>query len=192
MRNKRLGAIFMFAAIAIIGFFVHSAIDYHKVEEATEISVQGREARRDLSAFGAPVSRWYREWNHRTRIVKRALSWLGTPYRYGGETRLGVDCSGFVHAVIDSSYPGWLVVPRASADFASFGEKVESAPLPGDILLFGDRLLVSHVAISLGGTRFIHAESEVSKKVIVSDVKEAYWAERFLEARRFLLEGVSR
>lgn len=115
------------------------------------------------------------------RLVVSSGEWLGTPYRWGGTTRGGVDCSGFVVAVFRSA---GIVLPRTSQQQATEGRGVPvSAVVPGDLLFFntsGDG--VSHVGIALGEERFVHASS--SRGVIVSSLREPYYRERFLFARR--------
>ncbi|MDX1394134.1 MAG: C40 family peptidase [Gemmatimonadota bacterium] len=94
-------------------------------------------------------------------IVATAREWLGVPYLWGGRTELGADCSGFVQAVYATVC---LSLPRDSRDQAAAGEEPprsgDRPREPGDLLFFapeGDG--ITHVAISLGGSRIIHAAS---------------------------------
>lgn len=118
------------------------------------------------------------------RIVTEALGWRGSPYRYGGRSRSGVDCSGFVNAVLMAAgVPGEL--PRKSSGFAAFGVPVDGALEPGDILLFGTAKGVDHVGIALSPESFIHAMSEGRRTgVVISSLDDGTWQSRFLGARR--------
>jgi probable lipoprotein NlpC len=122
----------------------------------------------------------------RMKVVAQALSWRGAPYRFGGHTRKGVDCSGFVHEVlVAAGVPGPL--PRKSSSFQGFGEEVGGGVEPGDILLFAGSGSVDHVGIALSDEAFIHAASEGPRTgVIVSSLEEETWKSRFVAARRIV------
>ena len=86
------------------------------------------------------------------------MSLLGTPYRWGGESTEGFDCSGLVGYVYRSVLG--MELPRVSRQMATTGEAVErSALVPGDLVFFGKRGRVSHVGIYVGEGRFLHAPS---------------------------------
>lgn len=117
-------------------------------------------------------------------LIVHALSWLGTPYRLGGMSRTGVDCSGFVNQVLAATFPDIGVIPRRSEDFFSFGVVVTGI-LPGDILLFAQDSSVYHVGIALSDTTFIHAASEGTRTgVIVSSIGEGRWKNHLFGIRR--------
>jgi hypothetical protein len=117
-------------------------------------------------------------------LVAEALTWLGTPYRYGGRSAEGVDCSGFVRAVLSAIGLG-DGVPDRSENFASYGEKAEGEIEPGDILLFAHEKHIDHVGIALSEDSFIHAASSGPRTgVIVSSLSEHYWKSSFVGARR--------
>lgn len=93
-------------------------------------------------------------------LVATAAEWMAAPYLWGGVTPAGVDCSGLAQAVCRAHGVG---LPRDSDLQAEVGERLEagddfSALTPGDLLFFAEEPnRVSHVAISLGGSRIIHA-----------------------------------
>lgn len=118
------------------------------------------------------------------RVVASALAWLGVPYRYGGDSRAGVDCSGFVCAVLETAEPGKTYPDRSSA-FADFGEAARGDIRPGDILLFGADTKIDHVGIALSDDSFIHAASRGPRTgVIISRLDESSWREDLVAARR--------
>lgn len=91
-----------------------------------------------------------------TEIAMRAMSLLGTPYRWGGATPSGFDCSGLVRYVHEQI---GIFTPRTAAEQFAAAREVSLRNLaPGDLLFFKIRgSTVSHVAIYTGEGRFIHA-----------------------------------
>lgn len=119
----------------------------------------------------------------RRTVVREAAEWLGTPYRYAGSSRAGVDCSGLVQNVfgtIDRK------LPRNSAEQAGRGESISlSEALAGDLVFFNTSGSgVSHVGILLNREEFIHAST--SAGVMISRLDEAYYSRRLLFVRRLL------
>ncbi|KAA3606254.1 MAG: NlpC/P60 family protein [Calditrichaeota bacterium] len=112
-------------------------------------------------------------------------TWLGTPYHWGGTTKEGVDCSGFVLKVFHNSANQKL--PRVSRDMYKVGKAV-----PRDKLKFGDLVFfqgfsnkrVSHVGIFLGEEKFAHASSTYG--VIYSHLYQSYYKKRYIGAKRVL------
>ncbi|MFV0238003.1 MAG: C40 family peptidase [Flavobacteriales bacterium] len=120
------------------------------------------------------------------RILSTAKTYLGTPYRYGGVSRRGIDCSAFVQK---SFGPHDVLLPRVSRDQAKKGRYVSKSELEkGDLVFFATKGggIVSHVGIVVNpdgsNSSFIHASS--SKGVTVSKLNNSYWSKRYLQARR--------
>ncbi|MCE2504218.1 MAG: C40 family peptidase [Chlorobi bacterium] len=117
------------------------------------------------------------------KILIVAEDWLGTPYLYGGISKKGTDCSGFVYNVFAVAD---VQLPRTSRDQSTVGAMINDERIqPGDLVFFnttGDG--VSHVGIAIGNDKFIHAST--SKGVIISSLEEEYYRKRFLFARRLL------
>ncbi len=105
--------------------------------------------------------------------------WIGTPYRGGGQTKQGVDCSGFVSIVYKEVYG--ITLPRRSQDMeqACKTSKDKAGLREGDLVFFNNKQggTTNHVGIFIDKDRFIHASS--SKGVTISRFDEKYWQERF-------------
>ncbi|PLY01062.1 MAG: hypothetical protein C0623_05815 [Desulfuromonas sp.] len=116
-------------------------------------------------------------------IVAISQRLLGSPYRYGGTTPAGFDCSGLVHYVYRQV---GINVPRSSRRLYQKARKVSLKNLqPGDLLFFKvSRNKVSHVAIYSGKGRFIHAPSS-GKQVSAGRLDNPYWDKRLIGAGRF-------
>ncbi|HMB89371.1 MAG TPA: NlpC/P60 family protein, partial [Rhodothermales bacterium] len=120
-----------------------------------------------------------------TRALLRAAEriWRGTPYRYGGTTRDGIDCSAFVQVVYGDVFG--IDLPRATAQQVHEGEMINHRDLrPGDLVFFKTRPRTRHVGIYLGEGEFAHAST--SQGVMISHLSESYWRTRFWTSRRIL------
>lgn len=121
----------------------------------------------------------------RSDIVVRALTLINTPYRYGGSTPEGFDCSGLVRYVYYAV--GAQQLPRRSEDIGKTGAPIGRSQLePGDLVFFNTLARAySHVAIYIGDGRFLHAPAR-GGKVRIEALDDRYWAARFDGARRVL------
>lgn len=119
----------------------------------------------------------------RRQVVREAAEWLGTPYRYAGSSRAGVDCSGLVQNVFGSVD---RKLPRNSAEQAGRGEGINlSEAMAGDLVFFNTSGAgVSHVGILINQEEFIHAST--SSGVMISRLDETYYRTRLLFVRRVL------
>ena len=117
-------------------------------------------------------------------ILQRALTLLGTPYRWGGASPdKGFDCSGLVSYVFRNAMG--IDLPRVSRDQATSGEMVASKSdlAEGDLVFFGRQGRIDHVGIYVGEGRFVHAPS-TGKDVMVSSLEKGYWSGKYMQARR--------
>ena len=122
-------------------------------------------------------------------LLNEAETYLGVPYRYGGMTRKGIDCSAFVLSVFGAT--AGMNLPRVAASQAQQGEKVEKSDLQkGDLVFFSQgKGRISHVGIvesvtAQGEINFIHAST--SKGVSIASLSNSYWGPRFRFAKRVL------
>ncbi|MFB6324999.1 endopeptidase [Pantoea deleyi] len=110
-------------------------------------------------------------------------NWHGTPYRYGGMSRRGVDCSGFVYLTFRDRFA--LQLPRTTSAQSDIGTRISKDELlPGDLVFFktgrGENGL--HVGIYDSDNAFIHAST--SQGVTRSSLDNVYWRKVFWQARR--------
>jgi len=115
-----------------------------------------------------------------SNLTRNAMKFLGVPYVFGGTSAYGFDCSGYVQHVFAMI---GLHLPRTADAQFDAGKSFKGQPRPGDLVFFHTYDVgVSHVGISLGGDRFVHASS--SHGVTVSSLHDSYWAARYLGAKR--------
>ncbi len=120
-------------------------------------------------------------------VLIYALSQLGVTYRYGGGNTQGFDCSGFVRHVFSRAAD--MALPHNSRAMSHYGSEVPLSRLqPGDLVFFRiQRHKISHVGIYIGNQHFIHAASSRSGDVMISDLRDHYWATRLASARHLPL-----
>lgn len=123
--------------------------------------------------------------NLRENVLEVAASYLGTPYRRGGSSPSGFDCSGYVSYVMAKH---GIVLPRTTASMFKAVDKIESHELtPGDLVFFTTyKAGPSHVGIYVGDNTFIHAPS--SGRTVDYDRLDdgGYWQNRFIGAASVL------
>ncbi len=119
-------------------------------------------------------------------VLMRAISLVGTPYRYGGNTpEGGFDCSGLVNYVYRDMLD--LRLPRTSRELAAMqGPRIAPDRLAsGDLVFFGSGGTVSHVGIYVGEGRFVHAPSS-GGTVRLDRLDGSWWRDHYSGARRLL------
>jgi cell wall-associated NlpC family hydrolase len=107
--------------------------------------------------------------------------WYGTPYRLGGTTKKGVDCSAFTQFLFTSVYG--LSIPRTAREQYNLTSRISRTQLKeGDLIFFNTRGGISHVGVYLQNNKFVHAST--SGGVMISDVFDEYWARKFVGVGR--------
>lgn len=110
-------------------------------------------------------------------------SWWGTPYRLGGSTQNGIDCSAFVQTLMLGVFA--LQLPRTAREQKESTTWIPLSDLrEGDLVFFNTRGGVSHVGVYLRNNKFVHAST--SGGVMISDLNETYWSRKLLGAGRVL------
>ncbi len=170
----------------IVLFFLHSCTYLRETPSYREAELQERRAARARSAapetadFYAEFSRilgYSLNGDENPELLREVAGWLGTPYRFGGTTKAGADCSGFAKAVYLKVYG--INLERVTVNMAQTSRRIGKRNLrEGDLVFFrinGRR--ISHVGIYLSNNKFIHAST--SRGVIVSDLDENYYSRNF-------------
>ncbi|MDE3057730.1 MAG: C40 family peptidase [Bacteroidota bacterium] len=118
------------------------------------------------------------------KMMDVILSYLGTPYKYGGETKDGIDCSAFTSQVYSQSVN--VALPRSTD-----AQVAEGTPVLYENLKFGDLLFFnttgrnpSHVGIYVGDGLFAHASEAFG--VTISSLESLYYKKHYTEARRIV------
>lgn len=124
------------------------------------------------------------------RVIASARSYIGTPYKYGGMTRSGMDCSGLlINAFNDIK----VNLPRSSADQSKVGKEVDMKDLkPGDLVFFATgkkKRKITHVGMvtevhDRDNVKFIHASSKVG--VVEVNIYSDYYQKNYRGARRVI------
>lgn len=117
-------------------------------------------------------------------LVSEARKWIGTPYVYGGHSRKGTDCSGFLMEVFREC--AGISLPRSSRDQQAYCHPIDREYLAvGDLIFFSSRRSggrVSHVGMYIGNGRMIHASS--SRGVVEDNLSSQYFVTYYHGAGR--------
>lgn len=175
-----------------------ASIDMHKMEQDKQQLINSFLAEKAASLANAKNSVKNSEiakaiMHNKTidNILTEAQTYLGTPYRYGGMTRNGIDCSAFVLSVFGAA--AGLSLPRVAASQSQEGERVEKENLQkGDLIFFSHGRRISHVGIvesvdENGEVKFIHAAT--SKGVMISSLNDSYWGPKYRFGKRIINEN---
>ncbi|MDE5930190.1 MAG: C40 family peptidase [Muribaculaceae bacterium] len=123
------------------------------------------------------------------KIVSHARKWIGTPYKYGGESRKGTDCSGMTMSIFKDV--AGVAIPRNSARQFEYCVSIGRNDLqPGDLVFFSSKAgsgAVSHVGIYVGDRKMIHASA--SRGVMESCLDDRYWLTHYYGSGR--VDGVT-
>lgn len=124
---------------------------------------------------------------NRPELLLLFEQWRGTPYRYGGHTERGIDCSGFVNVLLGRVYA--TAIPGGSASIYNQTQRISREELQeGDLVFFKIRKnRVSHVGMYLSNGKFMHAT--VHGGVMISDLSEAYYRRYYFGAGRIAQQG---
>ncbi|MEH6579983.1 MAG: NlpC/P60 family protein [Amphritea sp.] len=117
----------------------------------------------------------------RDQLLQHYKEWQGVPYKLGGNSKQGIDCSGFTQTVFNTRFG--MSIPSSTELQSSIGDAVpKRLLLPGDLVFFKTEVKVRHVGVYLGNNEFLHAST--SRGVMVSKLDNIYWNSRYWKAKR--------
>ena len=126
------------------------------------------------------IGRWSSP-DERNLFIRVVKTFLGVPYRYGGSTLRGIDCSAFVkrvYEIVDIS------LPRTAREQSQVGKWVKKDELEdGDLVFFRTRRVNDHVGIYIGGNQFVHLSSR-NREAKIDNLDEPYFQKRFIRGVR--------
>ena len=119
----------------------------------------------------------------RQALLEQHQRWAGTPYRIGGTTDRGIDCSALVRNVFRDTFD--VELPRSTQDQVHEGRPIDRQELQaGDLVFFRPPGRYNHVGIYVGNGYFLHAST--SKGVIISSLDNSYWQRYYWQSRHAL------
>jgi lipoprotein Spr/probable lipoprotein NlpC len=115
------------------------------------------------------------------QLMQLYSEWKGTPYRFGGMSKRGIDCSGFVALGFQDKFG--ITLPRTTDEQRGIGQSVSKSQLrEGDLVFFKTGWSTRHVGIYIGNHQFLHAST--SQGVMISSLNNSYWKQKYWLARR--------
>ncbi|MGC9977220.1 MAG: NlpC/P60 family protein [Syntrophales bacterium] len=120
--------------------------------------------------------------SERSLFIRVAKGFLGAPYRLGGSSVRGLDCSAFVKKIYEFFD---VSLPRTAREQAHVGQRVSRDELKeGDLVFFNTRRAYGHVGIYIGNNEFVHASAGRERRVRIDTLDKPYYDKRFVKAVR--------
>lgn len=119
-----------------------------------------------------------------TKLYQFVYDWIGTPYRLGGKTKNGIDCSKFAYELYEKVFN--TSIGHNSRNIYTQVNPISKENLkPGDLVFFKIRSRnITHVGVYIGDRKFAHAST--SRGVMISNLDEAYWKRYYFNGGRML------
>lgn len=123
------------------------------------------------------------------KLFQFVYDWIGTPYHLGGDTKKGIDCSGFAYQLYNKVFN--TVIGNNSRNIFSMVNPVGKEELKeGDLVFFKiHSRSITHVGVYIGDGKFAHASS--SKGVMISNLADPYWTRYYYNGGRLLSDAIS-
>jgi cell wall-associated NlpC family hydrolase len=151
-------------------------------DDETDELGDGDETAEPEPAVFAPLGKWSNP-DERGILVRVAKAFLGVPYKLGGSTLKGIDCSALVKKIYEVFN---VQLPRTAREQFTAGKRVEREQLEeGDLVFFRRAGNRAHVGIYVGGDQFVHASS-YSREVRLDHLNAPYYSQRFLRGIRVM------
>ena len=118
------------------------------------------------------------------QLLSQLTEWKGVPHQYGGLSKQGIDCSGFLHLIFAQEFG--IEIPRTTQYQMQKGVVIGLDELiPGDLLFFITGFDQRHAGVYMGDNQFMHTSS--SRGVMISKLSNPYWSDAYWHARRLAL-----
>lgn len=115
------------------------------------------------------------------KLITQHREWHGTPYRYGGMSKRGIDCSGFVYLTYRNKFG--IELPRSTEQQSEAGTEISQRQLSaGDLVFFRTGFSKQHVGIYMSNRKFLHVST--SRGVMISSMDNVYWRDKYWKAQR--------
>jgi cell wall-associated NlpC family hydrolase len=156
--------------------------ELEELGDAEEIK-ENQQVQNEIKTISEPLGKW-RDTEERNLFVRVVKNFLGAPYRLGGSTLKGLDCSAFVKKIFEIFN---VQLPRTAREQSRIGKKIGREDLEeGDLIFFKTRQANNaHVGIYIGNNEFVHA-SYRSKEVRVDSLDTPYFNQRFINGVRII------
>ncbi|MBN1665302.1 MAG: LysM peptidoglycan-binding domain-containing protein [Deltaproteobacteria bacterium] len=146
--------------------------------EEGDSGLSAEKAEEIKNASSKPLGTWSRD--EQKLFVRVAVGFMGTPYKFGGQSVRGLDCSAFVKKIYEFFE---VQLPRTAREQAHVGMSVPRDELQeGDLVFFNTKRAFGHVGIYIGGNKFVHASFK--QKQVRVDQLMGYYDRRFAKAVR--------
>lgn len=176
-RSKYIFAIVLLSAAIFVMPSCHSSkgSTAQRVNNQTNEQPSKKPQKPDTPAASSKVAR---------QLVETARRWIGTPYVYGGHSRKGTDCSGFLMEIFSECVG--VKLPRSAREQKEYCHPIDREYLAvGDLVFFSSKRSggrISHVGMYIGNGRMIHASS--SRGVVEDDLSMQYFVTHYRGAGR--------
>jgi peptidoglycan endopeptidase LytE len=152
-------------------------------ESRDEVEIAGitqTEVEKGETTASNPLGKWNNP-EERSLLVRVVKTFLGVPYKLGGSTLKGIDCSAFVRKIYEIFN---IELPRTTREQFSIGKKIGKEQLEeGDLVFFRRHGNSSHVGIYIGDNQFVHASS-YNRQVKIDHLDAPYYSKHFLRGVR--------
>ena len=130
----------------------------------------------------APKTEYTGNWINKA-LSKEYAKWDGVPYKYGGTSRKGIDCSSLMQILYRDAFG--LQIPRTTKNQAKIGYKIKkNSSREGDLVFFKTGWNTRHSGIIVEKGKFIHSSTKYG--VMISSLNNPYWKSKYWQTRRVL------